>query len=67
MLPSARADEKSVCLEFQFDSPIPQGPLVRCALFIVNPPFQLDNQAKTYCPGSQAGLEMASLAIRWIG
>jgi 23S rRNA (adenine2030-N6)-methyltransferase len=42
--------EKVLRLELQIDRPMPQRPLSRCGLIIVNPPFRLDDQANTLLP-----------------
>jgi 23S rRNA (adenine2030-N6)-methyltransferase len=41
---------RALRLELQIGPPSPQGPLARCGLWIINPPFELDEQAKTMLP-----------------
>jgi 23S rRNA (adenine2030-N6)-methyltransferase len=41
---------RALRLELQIDPPAPQGPLSRCGLWIINPPFKLDEQAKAMLP-----------------
>jgi 23S rRNA (adenine2030-N6)-methyltransferase len=41
---------RALRLELQIDPPSPQGPLSRCGIWIINPPFKLEEQAKTLLP-----------------
>ena len=41
---------RALRLELQIDAPAPEGPLSRCGMWIINPPFELDERAKTLLP-----------------
>ncbi len=45
-----RGARRALRLELQIDAPSPQTPLSRCGMWIINPPFELDEQAKTLLP-----------------
>lgn len=60
---------RALRLELQIDRPTPQGPLSRCGLIVVNPPFGLDVQAKTLLPwlASSLGNDQPGYSADWLG
>jgi 23S rRNA (adenine2030-N6)-methyltransferase len=60
---------RALRLEFQIDRPTPQGPLSRCGLIVVNPPFRLDDQAKILLPwlASCLGNDQPGYSVDWLG
>jgi 23S rRNA (adenine2030-N6)-methyltransferase len=45
-----RGIKRLLRIELQIDTPARQGPLARCGLVIINPPFRLDAEAKILLP-----------------
>lgn len=55
-------------IEFQTGAPAPRGPLTRCGLIIVNPPFRLESEAKIILPALVSCLSdgEGSHLIEWL-
>lgn len=47
---ATRGIKRLLRVELQIDTPARQGPLLRCGLFIINPPYRLDAEAAILLP-----------------
>jgi 23S rRNA (adenine2030-N6)-methyltransferase len=65
---AARGIKRVLRLEFQIDPPVPLGPLTRCGVIVINPPFRLEEEGKILLPwlAQSLGAKRPGFLIEWL-